>query len=167
MSAQTIIGIFDDEEALMKAMHQAKSKGVGIEEVYSPYPVFEAFEAIGRKSNFRTVAYFYGLFAAIGVLSFLYYTSVIDWPLVYGGKPFNSFPSFIVVTLVLTIFSVTVLSLLTFSVRAKLFPGKKAVIVDPRATDDKFVLVLQNKEGMESEISSLLREAGASEIKDN
>ncbi|MBK8884585.1 MAG: DUF3341 domain-containing protein [Bacteroidales bacterium] len=57
-------------------------------------------------------------------LAFLYYTSVIDWPVVYGGKPFNSFPSFIVVTIILTIFTVTIASLAAFSARSKLFPGR-------------------------------------------
>ncbi len=167
MSTKTIIGIFDDEETLMDAIHKVKSRGIGIEEVYTPYPVFEALEAVGKKSRIRTAAFFYGLFAAISVLAFLYYTSVIDWPIVYGGKPFNSFPSFIIITLVLTIFSVTVLSLFTFSISAKLFPGKTAIVIDERATDDKFVLVVKNDTENGTEINTIFKEAGASEIKDN
>lgn len=167
MSTKTIVGIFDDEETLMDAIHKVKSRGIGIEEVYTPYPVFEALEAVGKKSRIRTAAFFYGLFAAISVLAFLYYTSVIDWPIVYGGKPFNSFPSFIIITLVLTIFSVTVLSLFTFSISAKLFPGKKAIVIDERATDDKFVLVVKNDTENGAEINTIFKEAGASEIKDN
>jgi len=167
MSTKTIIGIFDDEETLMDAIHKVKSRGIGIEEVYTPYPVFEALEAVGKKSRIRTAAFFYGLFAAISVLAFLYYTSVIDWPIVYGGKPFNSFPSFIIITLVLTIFSVTVLSLFTFSISAKLSPGKTVIVIDERATDDKFVLVVKNDTENGTEINTIFKEAGASEIKDN
>ena len=66
---------------------------------------------------------------------------MIDWPLNYGGKPFNAFPSFITVTLVLIILIVTIFTLLTFSVRAKIYPFKKAVIIDERVTDDKFIIV--------------------------
>ncbi len=67
---------------------------------------------------------------------------MVDWPIVYGGKPFNSFPSFIVVTIVVTIFTVTVLSLALFSARSKLFPGRDNTVFDIRATDDKFIIVV-------------------------
>lgn len=167
MSTKTTVGIFGDEETLMDAIHEVKAKGLNIEEVYTPYPVFEAMEAVGKKSKIRTVAYFYGLFAAISILAFLYYTSVINWPINYGGKPFNSFPSFIIITLVLTIFSVTVLSLLTFSISAKIFPGKNAKVIDERATDNKFVLVVQRDLDYNNELDAILLKAGALEIKDN
>ena len=167
MSAKSIIGIFEDEEKLLDAIHKVKAKGIGIEEVYTPYPVFEVLELVGKKSRIRFVAYFYGLFAAVSILSFLYYTSVISWPINYGGKPFNSFPTFIIVTLVLTIFSITVLSLFTFSVGAKLFPGQKAKVVDYRATDNLFVMVVQSDKDYNNEVTTILKEAGAIEIKDN
>jgi hypothetical protein len=163
MMAQNIVGIFDDEEKLLDALHKIKEKGISVREVYTPYPVFEVLEMVGKRSKIRTLAYFYGLFAALGLLSFLYYSSVISWPINYGGKPFNSFPSFIIITLVLTIFSVTVLSLLTFSVEAKIFPGQKAKVIDNSATDNHFVLVVQNN----TEVNTIFKEAGALEIKEN
>ena len=86
-------------------------------------------------SKLPTLAYFFGLIAMITILAFLYYAAVISWPLNFGGKPSNAFPSFIVVTLVLTILTVTVLSLLAFSVSSKLYPGKKATIIHERAMD--------------------------------
>lgn len=167
MSAKTIVGIFEDEETLLDAIQKVKAKGIGIEEVYTPYPVFEVLELVGKKSKIRVVAYFYGLFGALSILAFLYYTSVISWPLNYGGKPFNSFPSFIIVTLVLTIFTITVLSLFTFSVGAKLFPGQKAKVVDYRATDNLFVMVVQSDKDYNNEVTTILKEAGALEIKEN
>ncbi|NJK96365.1 MAG: DUF3341 domain-containing protein [Bacteroidales bacterium] len=165
--SKTIVGVFENEDTLVDAIHKVKAKGIDIEEVYTPYPVFEVLDVVGKKSRIRTVAYFYGLFAALSLLAFLYYTSVISWPINYGGKPVNSFPSFIIITLVLTIFSVTVLSLFTFSVGAKLFPGQKAKIVDERATDDKFVLVVQSDKDYNNEVNAILKEAGALEIKEN
>lgn len=167
MSAKNIIGIFEDEEKLLDALHKVKAKGIGIEEVYTPYPVFEVLEIVGKKSRIRKVAYFYGLFAALSILAFLYYTSVISWPINYGGKPVNSFPSFIIITLVLTIFSITVLSLFTFSVGAKLYPGQKANVIDSRASDNLFVMVVQGDKENSSEVNAILKEAGALEVKEN
>lgn len=162
MSKDYILGVFDDEATLIDAFEKIKSKGVLPVEVYTPYPIHEVLEGMGKKTRITHAAFFYGLFAAIGILGFLTYAAVIDWPLRYGGKPFNAFPSFIVVTIVATILSITVLTLFTFSVRAKIFPGKMPEIYHHRATDDKFVMVI-SKESLgnsEKEIQSIITENG-------
>jgi hypothetical protein len=71
-----------------------------------------------------------------------------------------------VVTIVATILIITILTLLTFSVRSKVYPGKKADIVDERATNDKFIIVLdQDKMGIEMpEVTLLFESNGASEV---
>ena len=145
MSKDYILGVFKDEESLVSAFEKVKEKGITPVEVYTPYPVHEILHGMGNKTRITHAAFFYGLFAAIGILSFLTYAASYSWPLNYGGKPFNSFPSFIVVTIVATILSVTLLTLFTFSARAKIFPGKIPEIVHERATDDRFVMVIDKK----------------------
>lgn len=167
MNKEYILGVFNNEESLVNAFEKVKEKGIIPTEVYTPYPIHEILKGMGKKTRITHAAFFYGLFAAIGILSFLYYAAVIDWPLVYGGKPLNSFPSFIVVTIVATILSITLLTLFTFSVRAKVFPGKKPEIFHERATDDKFVMVLdKNVVGeIEEEINKIIEESGEIEIR--
>jgi hypothetical protein len=163
------IGIFDDEEKFISSIKSLKEKEFNIHDVFTPYPVHEVFHLLKRKSRLPTAAYFFGLSAVILVISFLYYTSVIDWPIVYGGKPFNSFPSFIVVTIVLTIFTVTIASLATFSARSKLFPGRENTIFDDRATDDKFVIVVDTDildKSLADKAGMLMKEEGATEVLD-
>ena len=164
MDSQYLVGVYDSEESLLSAFRKMKDEQVEIEEVFTPYPIHEVLENHGRKSKITIVGWFYGLFAALAVLAFLIYTAVIDWPLNYGGKPSSAFPSFIVVTIVLTIFSITILSLFTFSVRANLWPSNEKPIFDERATDDKFVILLKKENVDEGRASSLLKETGASEI---
>ncbi len=142
MDGNLIIGVFDDEFKLVRAVEEIREKKIRIEEVFTPYPVHEVIRAMGRKSRLQIVAYFYGLLGAVAVLAFLYWTSVISWPVNYGGKPFNSFPSFIIITIVLTIFIVTIGSLATFSGRARIWPGKSHKTYDIRATDDRFIIVM-------------------------
>ena len=160
-----ILGVFSDEDNLVEAFEKIRKKGIVPEEVYMPYPVHEILEGMPKKTRITHAAFFYGVFAALGILGFLYYAAVISWPLNYGGKPFNSFPSFIVVTIVATILSITILTLFTFSARAKIFPGKKPEIFHQRATDDKFVIVLdKNVLGDESTyIQSVISEHGVIE----
>ncbi|MFC2081374.1 DUF3341 domain-containing protein [Bacteroidota bacterium] len=168
MSGRHIIGVFDDEFGMVRAVEEIREKKILIEEVYTPYPVHEVLHAMGNKSKLQIFAYFYGLLGALAVLAFLYWTSVISWPINYGGKPFNSFPSFIIITIILTIFIVTIGSLATFSGRAKLWPGKSHKIYDQGATDDKFVIVLNEAvvgaENM-SEAENIMKGNGAIEIR--
>ena len=164
-----LIAVFDDEFRLVKAVEEIRRKDLQIEEVYTPYPIHEVIHAMGTKSKLQVFAYFYGLFGALAVLAFLYWTSVIDWPINYGGKPFNSFPSFIIITIVLTIFIVTISSLATFSGRAKLWPGKQHKIYESRATDDKFVIVINKADAGPQAlgtIKGIIKENGAVEIRE-
>src|SRR5450759_60100 len=143
MSKTFKIGVFDDEGKFLSTIRALQEQKFLIFDVFTPYPVHEVFHLLKRKSRLPTAAYIFGLFGIIATMAFLYYTSVIDWPLVYGGKPFNSFPSVIVVTIIVTILTVTILSLALFSARSKLFPGRDNTIFDLRATDDKFVIVVE------------------------
>jgi len=164
MDTQYLLGVFDKEEQMLTAFRRMKDEAVEIEDVFTPYPVHEVLEKHGRKSKITIVGWFYGLFATIGVLAFLYYTAVLDWPLNYGGKPSSAFPSFLVVTIILTIFSITILSLFTFSWRANLWPSNQKPIFHERATDDKFVILLKKDNVDLGKVNSVFRETGASEI---
>ena len=163
------IGIFDEEEKFISSVRLLLEQKILIYDVFMPYPVEEVFHLLKHKSRLPTAAYFFGLFGIISTLAFLYYTSVISWPIDYGGKPFNTFPSFIIVTIVITILTVTILSLALFSVRSRLFPGRDNTIFDHRATDDKFVIVV-NTDIIDKPIADnaemIMSEQGAIEIID-
>jgi hypothetical protein len=166
MSKPYFVSVFDEEQKLLAGIKAVKEKNVKIDEIYTPYPMHEVIEAMGQKSRFTFIAFVYGFMAVIGVLSFLYYTSVIDWPINYGGKPTSAFPSFIIITLVLTIATITILSLFTFSIRAKIYPGKTYTLPDLRATDDKFVMVFdgENSGSGFDDLDKMLKECGAEEV---
>ena len=161
-----MVGVFNDEFDLVKAFDQVKAGGNKIDEVFTPYPVHEIIVKMGRKTRISHAAFFYGVFGAASLLGLMYFASVISWPLNFGGKPTNAFPSFLVVTIVGTILIVTILTLLTFSIRAQIFPGKKAEIIDLRATNDRFILVVDsNAPGFQAEkVEKLLKDNGASEV---
>lgn len=157
------IGIFDNEEKFITSIRELKEKNISIHDVFTPYPVHEVFHLLKRHSGIPVAAYFFGLFGVAATLAFLYYTSVISWPINYGGKPFNSFPSFVVVTIVVTIFTVTILSLGLFSARSRLVPGRDNTIFDLRATDDKFIIVAE-KSAEVIDPGKIMEENGAIEI---
>lgn len=164
MDAAYLIGVFDEEETMLSAFRKMKEQEIEIEDVFTPYPVHEILEKHGRKSRITIVGWFYGFFASLAVLAFLIYTAVIDWPLNYGGKPSNAFPSFLVITIILTIFSITILSLFTFSWRAKLWPSFKKPIYHVGATDDKFVILVNKGKADADRATSVMKENGATEV---
>jgi hypothetical protein len=164
MDPQYKVGVFNEEEAMLSAFRKMKEQEIEIEDVFTPYPIHEVLENHGRKSKITVVGWFYGFFATLGVLAFLIYTAVIDWPLNYGGKPSNAFPSFLVITIILTIFSITILSLFTFSWRANLWPSNEKPIYHEEATDDKFVILVNKEKADAGKAESLMKECGAIEV---
>lgn len=164
METNYILGVYDSEEELLGGFRKMKEEGLEMEDVFTPYPIHEILEGHGRRSKITIIGWFYGLFAALGVLAFLVYTAAIDWPLNYGGKPSSAFPSFLVVTIILTIFSITILSLATFSWRANLWPSNKKPIYHERATDDKFVILVNPEKTDAAKASAVFKASGASEI---
>ncbi len=161
-----IFGVFEDEDILLTAMKKIKAEGINIKNVFTPYPIHEVFHEMKLKTRLPYAAFGFGVFGLFFVYALLYWTSVINYPIVIGGKPHNTL-SFIIILFVMTICVGVILSLIAFFVRQKLGPGKKAVIVHKDITDDKFVIVIEKTENMSKDdtqrINSLLFEAGAIE----
>jgi len=163
------IGVFEHEENFISSIKSLHEKDIEILDVFTPYPIHEVFKLLKRKSKLPTVAYFMGLFGIASTLGFLYWAAVINWPVVYGGKPVNSFPSFIVITIVLTILTVTIGGLAVFSARSKLFPGRDNTIFSSYATDDRFVIVIESgalDKSSADAAENIMNDMGAAEVMD-
>jgi hypothetical protein len=95
---------FDSAQALLDAAHKVRGAGYTRTDAYSPMPIHGLAEALGM--NERKVAPFVlagGITGCLAGWGLQYWTSVIDLPLNIGGRPFNSWVSFIPVTFELTI----------------------------------------------------------------
>ena len=90
-----------------------------------------------------------------------------DWPQAIGGKPSFSYlencPAFVPIMFELTVFFAAHLMVITFYLRSRMWPFKKAENPDPRTTDDHFLMEIA-VHGNESELENLLKETGAVEI---
>jgi hypothetical protein len=167
MESINIIAIYDDPDALVAAAKKLKEKDVRIKNIFSPFPIHELWEVLGLKTRLPLLTFIYGTAGLIAIYAFLYWTSVVNYPLKFGGKPLNSL-SFIIIMFVGTIFVAVLLTLVTFFVRQKIGPGKKVVMIDPRTTDDKFAIVIEKQPDFTGEevsrITAILKETGAVEI---
>jgi hypothetical protein len=167
MQKINIIGIYDDQDVVVAAAKKLKEKEVPIKNVFSPFPIHDLWEVLGLKTRLPITTFIYGTVGIFSIYAFLYWTSVINYPLKFGGKPLNTL-SFIIIMFVGTIFISVFLTFMTFFIRQKIGPGKKVVMIDPRTTDDKFAIVIERDESYSDEevkrITDLLRETGAVEI---
>ena len=89
-----------------------------------------------------------------------------DWPQDIGGNQvfswFENMPAFVPIMFELTVFFAAHLMVITFYMRSRIWPFKKAENPDPRTTDDHFLMEIpvHNNE----ELTSLLAKTGAVEI---
>lgn len=163
-----IIGIFEEEGLLITALKIFCDKNIEITEVFTPYPIHEVFKIMKRKTKLQIATFLFAAFGLVLSYAFIYWTSVISYPLTYGGKPFHAIPSFIIICFVTTICVAILLSVITFFIRSRLYPGKTPIIIDNRITDNAFVILIDIQPETSSEeiqtINSLLMKNGAVEI---
>jgi hypothetical protein len=166
-----IIGIFEEEKLLITALKKINEEKIRINEVFTPYPVHEVFNILKMKTTIPFTTFLYALLGLVISYLFIYWSSVIDYPLIYGGKPLHSVPSFIIICFVTTISVSVLLSVITFLIRTRLYPGKKPVIHDKRITDNVFIILIDKKPEMSAQkikmINSILKNNGAVKILEN
>ena len=73
-------------------------------------------------------------------------------------------PSFVPIMFELTVFFAAHLMVLTFYMRSKLWPFKKAENPDERTTDDHFLVELNATDDQVDDLTSLLHASGAVEV---
>jgi hypothetical protein len=161
-TSKKIIARFREETDLLKAIRQLKSDKILIRDVYGPFATHDILKEVTRESRLPYAAVIYGAMALLGTFSFIYYTSVIDYPIIYGGKPPFSFPPMVVIMFLVCILATTILSVLTFHGRTFIFPGKPLQIIDPSVTDDRFFLVID--QDISEQTKEMLKKAGADEV---
>lgn len=161
-----IVGSFDDEAVLFPAVKNVRKAGYKIHDVYTPMPIHGLDKAMGlRETSLHTAGFIYGVAGTTTALSFISWILVKDWPLNIGGKPHFALPAWIPITFELTVLFSAVGMVLTFCYLCQLAPMVKKHHFSLRATDDRFVMVLEcTDKTNETEAMEFLKNAGALDI---
>jgi len=167
-TSKVIHAIYTDDDVLMAAVKKVKTEKHHIEEVYTPFPVHGLDKAMGlAPTRLAITSFMYGCVGLIISVVMMNYMMITDWPQNIGGKPSFSYienmPAFVPIMFELTIFFAAHLMVITFYLRSRIWPFKKAENPDPRTTDDHFLMEIAIH-GNEMELENLLRETGAVEI---
>lgn len=95
---------FEDVNEAIVAARRTYAEGYRKIDAYAPFQVEELSEAIGFHSNgVALVCLVGGLLGCTGAYFLQWWINTISYPVNIGGRPFHSWPSFIVVTFEMTI----------------------------------------------------------------
>lgn len=167
VNGKFLVGIYDDDDVVLKAVRDVKKAGVRIHEVYTPFPIHGLDVALGHpRSRLGIVAFMFALSGTLTALLLTAYMESFDWPMIVGGKD-----SFSIIVYIPVIFELTVLFCAlgmvgTFIVSNGLGPTVKPLMYDLRTTDNKFAMAIdmgKNDLG-EDDVERILKNSGAAEV---
>ncbi len=99
-----LLAEFDDADTLVKAAQRTHDAGYRKTDAYAPFPVDGLAEALGvKRTSLSWIVLLGGIVGGLGGFGLQYWVAVIAEPINVGGKPLNSWPSFIPVTFEATI----------------------------------------------------------------
>jgi hypothetical protein len=139
-----LLAEFETPEAIERAVRRARAAGYTEIRTYSPFPLHETHEVLGRGGlPVAVIALVAGLFGACLQYFAQYWMNAIDWPLNIGGRPLHSWPAFIPPTLIVGMLwaaAATLIGMLALCRLPRLHHPLFAVPGFERASADRFFM---------------------------
>jgi mono/diheme cytochrome c family protein len=166
-----VTAIFDTPDAILHAAGETAKAGYTRFDVHTPYPVHGMDRAMRlRPTRLGFFALAYGLLGAFAAVGFMTWVTLVDYPLVIGGKPFWSWPAFVPVAFEITVLMASVLTVLSMIVLYFKFPNASHPLHDTpymkQVSSDKFGLIIQADDPKfdERAVTGFLKSLGAAEV---
>lgn len=172
MAEHILYAMYDDDDVLKDGAKKLVSKGVKVEEVFSPFPIHGIDPIIGvKQTRLGIFAFLYGLFGLTLATYGMRFFMVLDWPMNIGGKPNFSYLenvlSFVPISFEFTVLCAAHGMAITYLIANRTLPGMPAQNPDPRTTDDRFVIELrssQNAQFSTDELEQMVKDTGIVEL---
>lgn len=163
-----LVGVWEDEDALLSATQAVVDKGIHIHDIFTPYPVHGLERIMGvKRSRLARVSLFCGVIGLSLMFLMIWYMYVKDWPVNVGNKPVRFSPSWIPVMFEGTILCTAYGMGIVFFLRNRMLHGIKNDLLDERQTDDRMIMTIETCEGMDEQgLINLMKEKGAVETRE-
>lgn len=163
----SLLGVYDTPGPVAETARRLRNRGFTDMEIYAPAAFPELDDAIDeRPSGVRAFTLVGGLLGVVTGYALTIWMS-IDWPVMIGGKPFASIPTYTIIAFELTILFGGLATFLGLLVVGKL-PygsfGKHDKAYSARFSGEEFGLVVDVPERDVSEVDALLRAHHAKEV---
>ena len=137
-------------EALLAGIRDAKKAGYRDLDAYTPYPIEHVWEEIGHhRSKVPMIVLVGGILGCIGGFALQYWASAIEYPLNIGGRPFASWPAFVVPAFECTILAAALSAVVgMLALNGLPMPYHPVFNVDrfAAASQDRYFLVIKAKD---------------------
>ena len=174
-----LVGLFDSPDALLHAARMLRDAGCARWDCHTPYPVHGLDRAMGLKRT--PVPIVTMTFAFLGLASAVVLTgglSVLQYPIVIGGKPLFSWLAFVPIFFELFVLFATVSTLVALIVLCRLGRWHSPLHDSDIArlvTCDRFAVVWQGQQGQSGQgnqggpsadqVRQMLQDAGCTDIR--
>ncbi len=150
-SSKYIFVSFDDEGPLLQAVKKLRENNETIRDVLTPFPIHGLDEAMAiKRTRIPVVGFIFGALGAVLAFGFQTWVFTAAYPLIIGGKPFFSVPTFVPITFEVTVLFAGLSMVAALLVRSRLKPDIDFDTVEARITDDRFVILVNAPDQEES-----------------
>ncbi len=153
MSRHSTYGVmaeFDSPSALVSAARAARAQGYRELDAYSPFPIEDLSDVLHlHRNKLPLIVLCGGILGGLTGFFLQYWIAVIYFPINIGGRPLDSWPSFIVITFELTILFASIATVLGLLALCGLPMPYHPVFNVPRfsaASRSRFFLCIESKD---------------------
>ncbi|CCD98330.1 DUF3341 domain-containing protein [Bradyrhizobium sp. STM 3809] len=161
---ERLLAEFRDDRALQAGLQLVRGAGHSALEAFTPYPIEGLAEQLAQdRSMIRPVMLIGGAGTAAFALLLQWYSAVMNYPIVSGGRPLNSWQVFLLVPFEVGVFAAALAGVIAFFHSCglpRLHDSLFAVPGFERATQDRYFLLVA-AEDTSTDLRAMLRDAGA------
>jgi len=150
------VASFKSAADLLKAAEKTKQANVKLFDCFTPCPIHGLDHAMGlHRSWIPVLTFLGGIMALILGLSYITFIDVFNWSIVFGGKPFFSWPAYIPILFELTIYFAAVFTVVAVLVLGRLgFINRKLPAAG--VTSDVFAIWLGDANLSKADVERIL-----------
>jgi hypothetical protein len=166
-AAPFIAGFFPTEAPFVAACKAARAEGFTNLQAWSPYAVHGLDPVLGlQRSLIGRPVFTVALLGFVACMAFQFGLMVVDWPTIYGGKPYYTWMLWVVPMLEAGLLFGAGLNLLLVFATCRLLPDPATTLPDPRLSDDLFALAISTQHRDAAALVAWFQSNGAERIQE-